>query len=67
MSPPNQRGFFDLAIRYDTLSQQRDTLERLAQHTPWARFRPTLGKPLRRSNRQKGTVEEWDMSPLMRR
>lgn len=54
MSTPNQLGFFDLANRYDALSHQGDPLERLAQHIPWAKFRPLLEKSLRRSNRQKG-------------
>ena len=60
MSTPNQLGFFDLTHRYDALSQQGDPLERLAQHIPWARFRPTLEKTLRRSNRQKGGRPPFD-------
>lgn len=60
MSTPNQLGFFDLANRYNALSQQGDPLERLAQHIPWARFRPTLEKTLPRSNRQKGGRPPFD-------
>jgi transposase, IS5 family len=60
MSTPNQLGFFDLANRYDALSQQGDPLERLAQHIPWARFRPTWEKTLRRSNREKGGRPPFD-------
>ena len=60
MSTPTQLGFFDLANRYDALSQQGDPFERLAQHLPWVRFRPTLEKTLQRSNRQKGGRPPFD-------
>jgi len=54
MLTPHQRGFFDLTNRYEALSQHGNPLERLAQHIPWTRFRPTLEQVLWRSKRQKG-------------
>jgi transposase, IS5 family len=49
MDTPSQLGFFDLTNRYDALTEKGDPLEPLAQHIPWARFRKTLEKSLRRS------------------
>jgi IS5 family transposase len=49
MDTPSQLGFFDLTNRYDALTEKGDPLESLAQHIPWARFRKTLAKSLRRS------------------
>jgi len=66
MSLPNQLGFFDLANRYETLSQHGDPLERLAQHIPWARFRPTLEKTLRRSQRKKGGRPPFDAALMFK-
>ncbi len=50
MQTPHQRGFFDLANRYEALSQQGDLLEQLVQVISWEVFRPTLAKVLRCSN-----------------
>jgi len=60
MPTPGQLGFFDLTQRYDALSQKGDPLEQLAQHIPWARFRPTLEKVLCRSKRSKGGRPPFD-------
>jgi IS5 family transposase len=49
MDTPSQLGFFDLTNRYDALTEKGDPLKPLAQHIPWARFRKTLEKSLRRS------------------
>ncbi len=49
MDTPSQLGFFDLTNRYNALTEKGDPLEPLAQHIPWARFRKTLEKSLRRS------------------
>ncbi|MDR4493666.1 MAG: IS5 family transposase [Nitrospirales bacterium] len=60
MNTSDQLGFFDLTHRYDALSQKGDPLEQLAQHIPWVRFRKTLEKSLRRSNRSKGGRPPFD-------
>jgi len=60
MSTPNQLGFFDLATRYEALSQQGGLLERLAAHIPWARFRHSLEERLGRSQRGKGGRPPFD-------
>ena len=60
MQTPNQLGFFDLTHRYDALRQQGDPLERLAQEIPWARFRKTLDKSVKRSKREKGGRPPFD-------
>jgi transposase, IS5 family len=49
MDTPSQLGFFDLTNRYDALTEKGDPLKPLAQYIPWARFRQTLEKSLRRS------------------
>ena len=53
MDTPDQLGFFDLTHRYDALTAKGDPLEQLAHHIPWAGFRKTLEKSLRRSKRGK--------------
>ncbi|GJL52252.1 IS5 family transposase [Candidatus Nitrospira salsa] len=60
MDTPGQLGFFDLTHRYDALTQKGDPLEQLAQHIPWARFRKTLEKSLRRAKRSKGGRPPFD-------
>ena len=54
METPNQLGFFDLANRYEALSQRGDPLEQLAEVIPWEVLRPTLAQVLRRSRRTQG-------------
>ena len=60
MDTPGQLGFFDLTHRYDALTKKGDPLEDLAQHIPWAHFRKTLEKSLRRSKRPKGGRPPFD-------
>ena len=60
MDTPSQLGFFDLTDRYDALTQKGDPLEQLAQRIPWARFRKTVEKSLRRSKRPKGGRPPFD-------
>ena len=60
MQTPDQLSFFDLAHRYNALSHKGDPLEQLAQHIPWAEFRPLLEKSLRRSKRPKGGRPPFD-------
>ena len=60
MSIPSQLSFFDLATRYDALSQNGDPLDVLAFHVPWEAFRPALDAVLRRSKRKKGGRPPFD-------
>ena len=60
MSTPRQLSFFDLATRYQALSQHGDPLDALAYHVPWETFRPTLEAVLRRSKREKGGRPPFD-------
>ncbi len=60
MSTPRQLSFFDLATRYQALSQHGDPLDALAFHVPWATFRPTLEVVLHRSKREKGGRPPFD-------
>lgn len=60
MSTPNQLSFFDLATRYQALSQSGDPLDALAFHVPWDAFRPTLEATLCRSKRKKGGRPPFD-------
>jgi len=60
MPTPSQLSFFDLATRYDALSHNGDPLEALAFHVPWAKFRPTLERVLRRSKRTQGGRPPFD-------
>ena len=60
MSTPSQLSFFDLATRYDALSHHGDPLEALASHVPWAEFRPTLERVLRRSKGNQGGRPPFD-------
>ena len=60
MSTPRQLSFFDLATRYQALSQHGDPLDALAFHVPWEAFRPTLEAVLRRSKREKGGRPPFD-------
>lgn len=45
MSTPRQLSFFNLATRYQALSQHRDPLDALTVHVPWE----TFARPLKRS------------------
>jgi transposase, IS5 family len=60
MSTPRQLSFFDLATRYQALSQHGDPLEALAVHVPWEAFRPTLEAVLHPSKREKGGRPPFD-------
>jgi IS5 family transposase len=60
MPTPSQLSFFDLAARYDALSDNGDPLESLATHVPWADFRPVVEPLLRRSKRQQGWRPPFD-------
>ncbi len=66
MDTPSQLSFFDLTNRYDALTQQGDPLEKLGQHIPWAPFRKTLEKSLRRSQRSKGGRPPFDAIPMFK-
>ncbi len=61
MSPPRQLSFFDLATRYQALSQHGDPLDALACHVPWDTFRPPLDAVLQRSKREKGGRPPFDV------
>ena len=61
MSTPRQLSFFDLATRYQALSQHGDPLDALAFHVPWDTFRPTLDTVLQRSKREKGGRPPFDV------
>ncbi len=54
MSTPHQLSFFDLATRYQALSQHGDPLDALTFHVPWETFRPALEAVLHRAKRAKG-------------
>lgn len=60
MSTPHQLSFFDLATRYQALSQHGDPLDALTFHVPWATFRPALEAVLHRSKRAKGGRPPFD-------
>lgn len=60
MDTPGHLGFFDLSDRYDALTQKGDSLEQLATHIPWARFRKTLEQSLGRSKCLKGGRPPFD-------
>lgn len=60
MSIPHQLSFFDLATRYQALSQHGDPLDALAFHVPWEAFRPTLEAVRHRSKREKGGRPPFD-------
>ncbi len=60
MSPPRQLSFYDLATRYEALSQNGDPLDALAFHVPWEAFRAPLEAVLRRSKRKKGGRPPFD-------
>lgn len=60
MSTPRQLSFFDLATRYQALSQHGDPLDALSFHVPWETFRPTLEAVLHRSKREKGGRAPFD-------
>lgn len=60
MSTPRQLSFFDLATRYQALSQHGDPLDALTVPVPWETFRPALEAVLCRSKRQKGGRPPFD-------
>ncbi|GJL50629.1 MAG: hypothetical protein NPIRA01_18560 [Nitrospirales bacterium] len=60
MSTPRQLSFFDLATRYQALSQHGDPLDTLACHVPWETFRSALEAVLHRSKREKGGRPPFD-------
>jgi len=56
----NQPGFFDLADRYEQLSEAGDPLERLNKVIDWERFRPLLTKHLKKKQKSNAGRKPFD-------